>query len=29
MAHQKDEERLTRGGAIFDDLYKYFSKKRG
>jgi hypothetical protein len=26
MAHG-DEERLTRGGAIFDDLYEYFSKK--
>ena len=29
MAHRRDEERLTRGGAIFDDLYEYFSKKRG
>jgi hypothetical protein len=29
MAHQGDEERLTRGGAIFDDLYEYFRKKRG
>ncbi len=29
MAHQSDEERLTRGGAIFDDLYEYFRKKRG
>jgi hypothetical protein len=28
MAHQRDEGRLTRGGAIFDDLYEYFSKKR-
>jgi hypothetical protein len=28
MAHRKDEERLTRGGAIFDDLYEYFSKRR-
>ncbi|WP_024513037.1 chromate resistance protein ChrB domain-containing protein [Bradyrhizobium sp. ARR65] len=28
MAHRKDEERLTRGGAIFNDLYEYFSKKR-
>jgi len=28
MAHRSDEERLTRGGAIFDDLYEYFSKKR-
>jgi hypothetical protein len=28
-AHRRDEERLTRGGAIFDDLYEYFSKKRG
>ncbi len=29
MAHESDEERLTRGGAIFDDLYEYFRKKRG
>jgi hypothetical protein len=29
MAHQRDEERLTRGGAIFDDLYEHFRKKRG
>jgi hypothetical protein len=29
MAHQSDEDRLTRGGAIFDDLYEYFRKKRG
>jgi hypothetical protein len=29
MAHRSDEERLTRGGAIFDDLYEHFSKKRG
>jgi hypothetical protein len=29
MAHRRDEERLTRGGAIFDDLYENFSKKRG
>jgi hypothetical protein len=29
MAHQSDEERLTRGGAIFDDLYEYFRKQRG
>jgi hypothetical protein len=28
-AHRSDEERLTRGGAIFDDLYEHFSKKRG
>jgi hypothetical protein len=28
MAHRSDEERLTRGGAIFDDLYEHFSKKR-
>ena len=29
MAHRSDGERLTRGGAIFDDLYEHFSKKRG
>ena len=29
MSHQSDEERLTRGGAIFDDLYEYFRKQRG
>jgi hypothetical protein len=29
MAHRSDEDRLTRGGAIFDDLYEHFSKKRG
>ncbi len=29
MAHESDEERLTRGGAIFNDLYEYFRKKRG
>jgi hypothetical protein len=29
MAHRRDEERLTRGGAIFDDLYEHFRKKRG
>lgn len=28
VAHRCDEERLTRGGAIFDDLYEYFSKNR-
>ena len=28
MAHAKDEDRLTRGGALFDDLYEYFRKKR-
>jgi hypothetical protein len=28
MAHRSDEERLTRGGAIFDDLYEHFSRKR-
>jgi hypothetical protein len=28
-AHRSDEERLTRGGAIFDDLYESFRKKRG
>ena len=29
MAHRSDEERLTRGGAIFDDLYEHFRRKRG
>jgi len=29
MAHRRDEERLTRGAAIFDDLYEHFRKKRG
>jgi hypothetical protein len=29
MAHRSDEERLSRGGAIFDDLYEYFRKNRG
>ena len=28
VAHAKDEDRLTRGGALFDDLYEYFRKKR-
>jgi hypothetical protein len=28
MAHRSDEDRLTRGGAIFDDLCEYFSKQR-
>jgi hypothetical protein len=28
MATDDDEERLTRGAAIFDDLYAYFGKKR-
>ena len=29
MAYQRDEGRLTRGGAIFDDLYEHFRNKRG
>jgi hypothetical protein len=28
MAHKDDEIRLTRGAAIFDDLYEYFRRKR-
>jgi len=26
-AHKSDEERIERGGAIFDDLYEYFRRK--
>ena len=29
MATADDEERLARGKAVFDDLYRYFQKKRG
>jgi hypothetical protein len=29
MANKEDEQRLARGGAVFDDLYAYFRKKRG
>jgi hypothetical protein len=29
MAHREDEERLSRGAAIFEDLYEYFRKKKG
>jgi hypothetical protein len=28
IAHRKDEERLRRGAAVFDDLYEYFRKGR-
>jgi hypothetical protein len=28
MAHKDDETRLTRGAAVFDDLYEYFKRKR-
>jgi hypothetical protein len=28
MSHKDDEIRLSRGTAVFDDLYEYFSKKR-
>lgn len=29
MSHKDDEIRLTRGAAVFDDLYEYFRRKRG
>ena len=29
MAHKDDEARLTRGSAVFDDLYESFKRKRG
>ena len=29
MSHRDDESRLERGAAMFDDLYEYFSRKRG
>jgi hypothetical protein len=28
MAHREDEARLARAGAVFDDLYEYFKRKR-
>jgi hypothetical protein len=28
MSHKEDETRLSRGTAVFDDLYEYFSRKR-
>ena len=28
MGHRDDEERLTRGAEMFDDLYEYFRRKR-
>jgi hypothetical protein len=28
MAHREDLERLARGGAVLDDLYEYFRRKR-
>jgi len=28
MSHRDDEVRLTRGAAVFDDLYEYFRRKR-
>ena len=28
MAHKDDEIRLSRGTAVFDDLYEYFRRKR-
>jgi hypothetical protein len=28
MSHKDDENRLTRGAAVFDDLYEYFKRKR-
>jgi hypothetical protein len=29
MGHRDDDFRLERGSAVFDDLYEYFSRKRG
>jgi hypothetical protein len=29
MANKGDEQRMSRGAAVFDDLYEYFRKKRG
>ena len=29
MAHRDDEERLSRGSAVFEDLYEYFRRKNG
>ena len=28
-SHNDDEQRLARGGAVLDDLYRYFTSKRG
>jgi len=28
MAHREDEARLARAGAVLDDLYEYFKRKR-
>jgi hypothetical protein len=28
-SHNDDEQRLARGGAVLDDLYRYFASKRG
>src|SRR5882757_8282476 len=29
LANKSDEQRMSRGAAVFDDLYEYFRKKRG
>jgi hypothetical protein len=29
LGHRDDEERLARGGALFDDLHAYLERKRG
>jgi hypothetical protein len=29
LAHRDDEERLARGSAVFEDLYEYFSTRKG
>jgi hypothetical protein len=29
MAHKDDETRLSRGAAVFDDLYEYYRRRRG
>ena len=28
MAHRDDDARLSRGAAVFDDLYEYYTRKR-
>ena len=28
LAQTRDERRLSRGGALFDDLYEYFRRQR-
>ena len=28
-SHNDDEQRLARGGAVLDDLYRYFTSRRG